>query len=380
MPLQPRFTAAENILISQKGYRHELGLLRQIINSAQFEQLLPLFADYRKNVISSQSKPFADALLDQLADANNLINVADPETAANILFTCANLAAACEIFHGWSLDRNTLNNSNHEHMLAETVMQSPIPLNKLGESMAVRLNRGDAVRVAQIVKRLGLIPDQADRFHQLALGAAMGHRDRHGFHCIPGIGPIGPGAAFNVAAPLNFAVLPQDPASLCLIDNDPGLKAGYAEINAAADAKVRALHADMMLGLASLEKLVSTGAMQAPNLITLYRLEPTAFTNLGQFVDKLHEVVSTDSYFLATIGSGDDAAQLQQRFQVLDQLQADFQQRNYSPVRIKLYSAAASLTDGADQLPTPLFGLGQYASYEILFCQLQGNGSSKGDT
>ncbi len=366
MPLHSRFTAQEKFAIARSGYLHELGLLRETMHHPLFPELLPAFTDFRRYLGAQEAQQSANSLYAALKSDEELLLAGERmEAEAARLLTGANLAASCAIFHGWTVQRQELDSCAHEELVRTAAAVQGAELGVLADSMAVRLNHGDAVRVAQIVKGLGLLPDAPESYRQLALCAGMGRRDQHGFHCLPGIGPVAPGADFSVSTALNLAVLPRVPQRICLVDNDPGLAAGYAEINARPGDQWLAMHADLHAALQGLAARVTAREIPDFNLVTLYRLEPQAIVSVDELLAELLSVTAPGAHFIATVGAGDNATELSQRFAMLDALQSAMQDRGFDPLRVCLSSACE---ESGQQLPQ--FGCPEYASFDLLYCQL----------
>jgi len=352
--------------IGVAGYLQELRSLVRIIAADSFAELLPLFSNYREFLQSNLQQQFAPDLLAALVNEDNTIYLDCLPAIGERLFSCANLAAACETFNGWTIPAGRLTVENCGEVLRDNILVSGVTEQRLGEIMGIRLNRSDAVRVAQIIKLLGLLSPDASKYDQLALGASMARRDREGFHCIPGIGPEHPGAEFSRAANLNFAVQSCEPNSLAIIDNDKNLQQDFERINRTEGSSIQALNLDLYAGLDSLATAIEQGDGRRRNLVTMFRLEPRALPDITGFLDKLSRVVSPDASFLATVGSGDTEPEFVARQAVMDEFGEQLKARGLRPLRIILYDQKSQ----AKGRIKPAFGIAEYASFEILFCNL----------
>lgn len=351
---------------SVAGYLNELRLLAHILGSDDIAQLLPLFTDYENFLARGRVRQFPQDLAQQLKGEDDTIVAGRVPTSGRQLFNCANLAAACEIFNGWTIEAGAITEASPAQFLKENMRLSGMGQEQLGKIMAVRLNRGDAVRTAQIIKLMGLLPAAAGHYEQLALGASMARRDREGFHRIPGIGPEIPGGDFSGTARLNFAVKNCEPASLVIIDNDPKLEQDFLRINHTEGPTVQAFNLDLYDGLEELATTIGAGNCVPRNLITLFRLEPRAIPDIPRFLDKLEEVIAEGAFLVATIGSGNTRSEFVARTAVFDEMTAALRSRGMRPLRIVMHGQERQPNGQA----SPDFGISEFASFEILFCQL----------
>lgn len=365
MPANPQFSPQELFDIGVAGYLQELRSLIRIIGSDSFTNLLPLFTNYADFLRYNLHQSFPRDLISVLANSENTIYIDRVPEIGEHLFNCANLAAACETLNGWTIDAGTLTEENCAELLRENMQSSGTEPQRLAKIMGIRLNRADAVRVAQIIKLFGLTSD-SNQYDQLALGASMARRDREGFHRIPGIGPERPGAAFSSSSKLNFAVKSSDPRSLVIIDNDKNLEQDFEQMNRSENPRILALNLDIYEGLDRLATTVEQGDCSPRNLVTMFRLEPRALPEIPTFLDKLSRVVTESAVFLATIGSGNTSLEFTARQVAMDELTAQLKARGLCPLRIIMYEQANQTSMGI----APAFGVSEYASFEILFCHL----------
>ena len=362
-----RHSPQELFDIGVDGYLQELRALVGIIGSDSCAELLPLFRNYSDFLQYNLDRCFPHDLMLDLVNEDNVIHVKNLPDAGQRLFNCASLAAGCEVFHGWTIDVGTLTAENCAEVLRENIQIGDVPQPRLGEIMGIRLNRSDALRTAQINKLLGLLPGDTTQYDQLALGASMGERDREGFHRIPGIGPERPGASFSSSSRLNFAVKSCEPKSLVIIDNDKNLAQDFEHINRTESPTIQALNLDLYEGLDHLVAAVERGDCSPRNLVTMFRLEPTALPDVPVFLDKLSRVVDRSAFFLATIGAGDSNAEFVARQNSMDELTAQLKARGLHPLRIILYDQEGQNNEQINIA----FCVSAYASFEILFCNLR---------
>ncbi|MDC3196812.1 class I SAM-dependent methyltransferase [Gammaproteobacteria bacterium] len=365
MPANLQFSPQELFDIGVAGYLQDLLALVRIIKSDSFTDLLPLFTNYADFLRCDLEQHFPQDLIGKLTNAENTIYADRIPEIGERLFNCANLAATCETFNGWTIDAGTLSEENCAELLRDNIHSSGTEPHRLAQIMGVRLNRSDGVRVAQIIKLLGLTSD-SNQYDQLALGASMARRDREGFHRIPGIGPQMPGGAFSSSSKLNFAVKSCDPKSLVIIDNDRNLSQDFEQMNRSENSRIQALNLDLYEGLDRLVTAVEQGDCSPRNLVTMFRLEPTALPEIPIFLDKLNKVVTKSAVFLATIGSGNTHLEFTAKKAAMNELVAQLRARGLRPLRVILYEQESPEISQIN----PAFGVSEFASFEILFCHL----------
>ena len=365
MSVIPRFTQQELFDIGVAGYLQELRSLARMISSDAVADLLPLFSNYEDFLHHGVQHHFHPELLTGLVNDGNTVRFDPVAPGVERLLRCASLAAFCEVFNGWTIDGGSLREEGAEEVLQQNILTSGESEQRLGQIMGIRLNRSDALRVGQLVKLLGLLPADAQHFDQLALGASLARRDREGFHRIPGIGPAMPGAELMARGRLNFAVKPCEPNSLVIIDNDTSLAEDFAELNRSQGPGLQALNQDLSEGLDHLAMAVQQGTARRRNLVTMFRLEPRALPDVSGFLDRLSRVVTYPAWLLVTVGSGDTRQEFAARQQIIEELSDQLQSRGQQPLRLMLHNP----TETGDGRGRPLFGIAEFASFEILFCR-----------
>ncbi len=77
---------------------------------------------------------FPAGMLQELAGRNTLSTFGLPDNGRR-LFGCANLAAACEIFNGWTIDGGAVNSNNSAQFLADNMRLSGKDSQQLGRVM-----------------------------------------------------------------------------------------------------------------------------------------------------------------------------------------------------------------------------------------------------
>jgi hypothetical protein len=352
-------------IMAKEGYRYELSLLTQIIKSDLFAEILPFFTNYRQFVLNGRDQYFGHSLIQELMN-NHEINCSDQLEAGKKLFTCANLSASCEIFGGWIMPIAELDEGRIDQYLEMAISHGSAAQSNIGNSMAVRLNNGDTVRVIQTLKLLGLLPADTSKYKQLSLGASIGKRDSHAFHLIPAIASALPGFLPTPLSSLKFGVMPSQPSSIILIDSDPSLSTVYEKINNEGNKQTIAMNMDFYDGMDRLHDLINHSQLDAREMISAFRLAPEAFPDVNRFFQSLSRIIDESAHFVTTIGAGENLEEFEHRRDVMNNLFGYLIEKGMEPVRIKNYTGSSM----AQQRENPLFGLSQYASYETLYCKL----------
>ncbi|MGB5259877.1 MAG: hypothetical protein WBO34_05065 [Gammaproteobacteria bacterium] len=354
--------------LATEGYLYELGVLVKIVKSQAFGTLLPLFSEYEKFVSSGREDLFGADYVQRMFKEKRVIDAADYTTLDVQPFTCANLAACCEIFSGWTIPVGELDITRTDEYLKLALSHAGSDRRSTGRKLAVRLNKGDTARVVHLLKLLGLIPVYTHTCDQLSLCASVGERDRHALHQMPNIiRPSSlPSHGLPRPSPLQFGVKQYSPRSVVMIDKDPALEAVYKKLNHEEKGRLLAMNTDLNAGLEELSKRIRDRQMAARNLIVSFRLEPDAFSEVELFLKSLGRVIAEKADLILTIGAGDDLGEFRRRLKVLDNFDEGLSVRGMSPVRIK----ASKGKTARQQQSSPIYGLSQYASYETLYCRL----------
>ena len=162
-----------NYKLATKGYLYELGLLARIVKSQEFNALLPLFSDYERFLLSEREELFGANLLRKMVNDERVIDVAGTSVLGKQLTTCANMAACCEVFGGWTVPVGDLDESRVHEYLKLALSHTRMDKQAAGRRLAVRLNKGDTARVVSLLKMLGLLPIYTHTCDQLSLCSSI---------------------------------------------------------------------------------------------------------------------------------------------------------------------------------------------------------------
>ncbi|MCK5003172.1 MAG: hypothetical protein KAS57_09105 [Gammaproteobacteria bacterium] len=354
-----RLTKDGILKLAIEGYSYELKALIDLFQSSTGATIAPLFSNYNNFINEKRASILGDNIL-KLLTSNNLIDATDPSPISSKLFACANLAASCEIFNGWSIPLSTVDINKSDEFLNMAISSAIKAQPNLGQNMAVRLNNADTIRVIQILKLLGLLTIEPEYF-QLSTGSSIGIRDRVATHVTPHI-------SINHTiknSPVQLSTIQSQVNDIILIDNDIKMKTAYEQLNA-SQQNVHAINKDVYIGLEEVAESIANNMLEPRTLITAYRLEPRAYTDIPRYISSIGRVIDSQADFVTTIGSGDTDQEFMDRKRVIDDLYNDLINRGMKPLRVKMYHGETV----QQQRSNPTFGLNQYASYEILYCKL----------
>ena len=351
----------DNILkLAIEGYSYELKELIRLYQSDTGAEIISFFSNFDSFISDKRTDVFGKNILQTLT-TDNFIDAADLSDLGSKLFAFANLAASCGIFGGWIIPLNTVDINKSDEFLKMAISGAIKTQPNLGQNMADRLNNGDTIRIVQILKLLGLLEIKPEHY-QLSTGCSVGGRDRMATHTTPQISIN----HFIQNPPVKLSVQQSPVHDIVLIDNDVNLKPVYDELNA-NNVNIYAFNQDFYIGLDQVAESIASNKLKPRTLITAYRLEPRAYTDVSRYLSSIGRVIDSQADFLTTIGSGDTDEEFRDRKQVMEDIFNDLLDRGMKPVRIKMYTGDSVL----QQRSNPLFGLNQYASYEIIYCKLK---------
>lgn len=346
-----RLSKADILKLAIEGYSYELKLLIRIFQSSTGASIAPLFSNYDAFLNEKRTAILGDNVL-QLLTKDNVIDAdasAQPAISSK-LFACANLAASCEIFNGWSIPLSTVDINKSDEFLNMAISSAIKTQPNLGQNMAVRLNNADTIRVIQTLKLLGLLTIEPEHF-QLSTGSSIGIRDRIATHITPHI------SINHIVkdSPVKLSTIQSQVNDIILIDNDIKMKTAYEQLNA-SQQNVHAINKDVYIGLDEVAESVARNTLKPRTLITAYRLEPRAYTDIPRYISGIGRIIDSQADFITTIGSGDTDQEFMDRKQVINDLYNDLLNRGMKPLRVKMYHGETV----QQQRSNPTFGLNQY--------------------
>jgi hypothetical protein len=341
----------------------------EIARLPNFNELLKETTGYLHDL--SQSKDNRFEIFSQLVSAQGPveINLSDATQATEQLINIANLLSIPVLFSGWTLTLDSISKLALAQLIQKAISQlSPDKL-QVSQILSSKLNYADTIRVIHIIRLLGLPLPFSRHCDQLSIAASGGTRDRIAMHLVPQITRGTPGSALMAQTQpqtLSFNILESSPRHVVLIDSDSGLAERYRKLNDDADQPVVALNADISAGLAETQSLISSNTISPRNTIIGFRIDHEMITDADSFISQLAQVITEKATLLLTIGSGHDNSELSGRIRVMKQLQNSLSSKGLRPVHIKCHKG-----ENIEEIRRhPIFGAPSYATYEIIYCEL----------
>ena len=346
------------------GYLAEAGCLAKLAETHSFRTLLEIFEGYPA-FLESRRDYFGETSLNTLLN----INTIDFDESSEILHKlkrCINLAAACDLFEGWTIPINNFDNKHLCNYVHDAITELKRKQKNVGSQLAAKLNSGDACRVIHMLKIFGWVAPDMTTSAQLSLGASGGIRDRYSIHYMPVIRYQRQNILLREPIPelVSFELEKKTANDIVLVDNDPKMRERYATLN--AEPNILALNQDAYNSLKELAIGVETKEIIPRNFIVAYRMDHRLIPDAGYFLKLLAPVISNYADLIITIGAGHSNEEFKGRLKKINELMATLETLELNPVKIK-WHRGKSLSDKREN---PIFGEPTYATYEILYCKL----------
>ena len=361
------------------AYALEADAFGAIAMTPSFNSLISQFSDYEGYLKRLHNDTNHKKIVEELLKNNGIIDTAAPTKQLAQLFCQAQIAACTELFNGWKISSSQLNRDELRSLVERAsagiinIPQIPVetPVGQYSDSQRQLLNginviqNVDTVRVLQILKLLGLIPNLVRESHQLSLGVGNGYRDLYGIHLNPKITMAQEGSSVK----LHFETLERQAAHTVLIDNDPIYQDHFDALNEKEKGKVLAMNTDAEESLKELAKEQEVSGLKQRNLVVCLRIDHHMIPDSKKFIQLIGKVIDSNADLIMTIGAGNNLTEFEGRLQCFDEMSAYLTQIGLKPIRILLHGKGSS----AEQRNRPNFGQLAYTSYQILYCSLDRN-------
>ena len=350
--------------LAQAGYLAEAGYLASLAGTRSFRTLLEIFESYPTFLKSGQDY-FGETSLNTLLDICT-IDFSDSSEIIQKLTRCINLAAACDLFEGWTIPINNFDNKHLCNYVQDAIKELKAKQKNVGSLLAAKLNSGDACRVIHMLKMFGWVAPDMSTSAQLSLGASGGIRDRYSIHHMPVIRYQRQNILLREPIPelVSFELEKKTVNDIVLVDNDPKMRERYEKLN--AEPNILALNQDAYKSLKELAIGVENKLIIPRNFIVAYRMDHRLIPDAGYFLKLLGPVISNYADLIITIGAGHSNEEFKGRLKKIDELMATLENLRLNPVKIK-WHRGESLSEKREN---PVFGEPTYATYEILYCKL----------
>tara|TARA_B100000959_G_C14982773_1_gene624236 strand:- start:2332 stop:3471 length:1140 start_codon:yes stop_codon:yes gene_type:complete len=341
-----------------------------------FRRMLLSFTDYEAHLCQINKDSIHQEKIRKLLQVGATLDTSKPTPELVEIFCEAQIAVCCELFRGKNISASQMNREGMR-LLARQAASKVIDIPAIAEELSPadysesqkdlldalnHVGNLDTLRVMQVTRSLGLIAVRPDSVRQLSLGAGNGYRDLYGIHAVPKITiqSLSKGDVFA------FNVIDRVTANTVLIDNDPMLARHYDKLNADQGGKILAMNMDANRALQELQNKQQDLGLGSRNLVAGLRIDHRMIPDAGEFLRLISAVIDSSADMLLTIGAGNNLAEFESRIRCFDALSKLLKSRGMEPIRIKLHGPGSS----NDQRRLLNFGNLEYASYQILYCEL----------
>ncbi|WP_445174266.1 hypothetical protein [Microcoleus sp.] len=365
MDTNKHFAKNELFQFAQDGFLTEADSLAQTATAPDFRQLLKFFENYGGFLLSGRLQYFGDCFFEELKTLKT-IDFSTPSEHLLKLKHAINLAAACDLFNGWSLAVGALNANQLRVQVKQAVKDMGESKSQTAEILARKLNSGDASRVIHMLKIFGWIaPDMANS-RQLSLGASGGTRDRFAIHQMPTLRyqQNNPLLRESILEMVSFNMDRQTAGNIVLVDNDPGMQSDYQKLN--EEPNILALNLDANKAMDELKSLISNNDVAPRTFVLAFRIDHRMIPDTGDFLRRMGAVIDDTADLVVTMGAGHTNSEFKGRLEKISELETSLIACGLNPVKIR-WCCGKTLSE---QRSNPIFGAPTYATYEILYCKL----------
>ena len=153
-PIHPKHQENNLFQLALSGYLAEASYLSELAESTSFRTLLEMFESYR-TFLGSGRDYFGESSFNTLLN-KNIIDFSKSTDTIQKLIRCINLAAACDLFEGWTIPVNNFDNKHLRDYVYESIRELKEKQNNIGSLLAAKLNSGDACSGHSHVKNVWL--------------------------------------------------------------------------------------------------------------------------------------------------------------------------------------------------------------------------------
>ena len=352
--------------LAQEGFLAEADHLARLAETPDFKTLLEFFEDYPDFLRSRRNGFIADCLSGHLKELDEIDFASAPEPILK-LTNAFNLAAACDLFDGWTLPLDSLEAENLANHVKRAIREQAEDQGKVAAMLARKLNSGDASRVIHMLKLCGWIAPDMTGSAQLSLGASGGTRDRYSIHQIPKIHFHRYNPLLRKAKPesITFELENMAAHDVVLVDNDPKMAERYEKLNASNG--VLALNLDANRALEELAARIDRKELRPRDFVVAFRIDHRMIPDSDSLLQLLGSVIADTAALVITIGAGHTNSEFRGRLEKIEELREALRRRGLNPKKIKWHRGSSL----PEQRGNPVFGAPTYATYEILYCTLK---------
>ena len=358
------------------AYKLEADGFGAICTSSIFSNILPHFRDYENYLAELRQSPVRQKIVRNLLKKNRIVSAEAPTRELAEIFCISQVGACCELFQGKKIPISELNRKGMRLLVQQGMVSlrdiPPIPLeippdqysDQQRELLAALnvIQNLDTIRVAQVVRQLGLVSVKSDSIRQLSFVAGNGYRDLFAIHTVPRI-LLEDSSSGGI---LNFDILKKQATHAVLINGDPIYADHFAFLNQDQEGKVLALNMDVGQALDVLLTKQGESGLGQPNLVTGLRIDERVIPNVGDFLRQVTAVIGQSADLFLTMGAGNNQFEFEGRLRYFDDLFTALSRAELKPVRILMHKQGSL----EEQRNGPFFGNIEYSTYQILHCKL----------
>lgn len=360
-----RSTESELFNFSHGGFLTEAECLAKTAAAPDFKRLLKIFGNYPEFLASSRHEYFSERFFDEIRTSKTLDFCTSSEDLRR-LKQVINLAAACDLFNGWSLAVDALDAHQLRNQVKQAIKDIGKPRQQTSAILATKLNNGDATRVIHMLKILGWLAPNMENNPQLSLGASGGTRDRYAIHQMPALRyqQNNPLLSNPIQEMVSFATLQHAAGDIALVDNDAEMGERYRKLN--EEPNLLALNLDVLAAMKELKSRIDRKELAPRKFVVAFRIDHRMIPETGKFFRCLGGVIDDTADLVITIGAGHTNQEFKGRMDKIGEIGKSLTDFGLNPVQIR-WCCGDTL---AEQRGNPVFGEPTYATYEILYCKL----------
>lgn len=344
-----------------EAYKIEVTRLGEYYTNKLFKTTLDKFKDYGKLAKHLNKQPVNKTIFRSAITGEGIIDIRNPDEFIYIRKMVSDLAGMCCSFDQWKVflgeDIESISNAYLKYNLSQIDSNNQFIINE----NYLKLDLSDSSRCTHLLKLFGLLPVNTHNYNLLSIGSAAGNRERLAMNTIPHIETCLNADKSQLLTKFSYNKKPFK--NITLIDSDPFWSQLYSKLNA-SNIDVTAYNQDMYTSLDSLAHSIKHDKAEKVNLISIWKLEHTAFDDIPLLFSKLKPVISEKTHLIITIGAGNTDDEFASRQNALLEIKDFLSNSSASPVIFKLHN---------DSRLSPIFGHFRFASHELLHCKLNTN-------
>lgn len=343
----------------------EASLFADMVCDEGLDVICEDFNDFIRYLSKRSRKIVGNTKVAALSKGSNILRAEGAAGELKSILAYSQVAACCELFNGWTFilaeDMKQGFATELEQKLEHLKSADVGALNEI----YLRIATADTVRIVTLLKMLGLIQPDSSKKRILSFGAASGVKELYATHTEPRLvrSTAVSGSTAASRYQLGFSRNLKWPSQTVLIDYDAHWQAHYENITATHAANVLGVLGEFDKVIQEMPAILKRNSMEPADLVLGWRIDHQVIPDVPHFFKSIMPSLSSSSKLdlVITIGAGDDDEDFAGRVNTMDAIWDFLKACGLAPVRILLHG------EGRDY---PLLGHGSYATYEVIYCQL----------